>query len=71
MFKTDKISKEILNIKHKNREVMSNTIHKFQTPLPLESEKLKKIVKSNLPNVPIDDIITIEKKNLNEVEMQL
>lgn len=62
LLKTDKINKEILNIKHKNREVMSKTLSQLQTVKPLEAKKVKKIVENVLPDLNVDELIKEEKE---------
>jgi hypothetical protein len=69
ILRTDKLNKDILNIKHKNKQVMSKTISQFQTPKPLETNRLKRIVNEAMPEVPIDDIIKLEKKKEGQQPM--
>lgn len=68
LLKTDKISKDILNIKHNHRQLMSKTISQFQTPKPLEVKKIKKIVQNVAPDIHVEDIIEDDKKVKKEDE---
>lgn len=60
LMKTDKISKEILNIKYKNHVIMSKTISQFQTFKPLETKRIKQIVEPVVPEINVDDYIIAE-----------
>ena len=66
LLKTDKIGKEILNIKYKNRTIISKTISKVQAPKPLETKKIKKIVGPIAPELKIEEIVADDKEEKKE-----
>lgn len=66
----DRINKDLINMKHKNREIASNTISQFQKIPNLESKQVKKIIQNLMPAVVIDDIIKDDEKEKKEIEHQ-
>lgn len=49
--------KELINLKHKNKAITSETISKFQKLDTYKVDKVKNIIKSAVPQVEIDDIL--------------
>ncbi|CAI2360737.1 unnamed protein product [Moneuplotes crassus] len=63
---TDKINKDLLNIKHKNRHRVSSTISKVQTAEPMKRDKIKKIVKKVAPELQVEEFVDDDKEEKKE-----